>query len=93
MADNAALYAIIRGRVQGVYFRAFTARTAISLGLTGYVGNLPDNSVEITAEGDKNQLLKLVEQLKIGPPGARVDDLVVSWSQFTGIYQDFSVTG
>jgi acylphosphatase len=49
--------------------------------------------VEIIAEGERKQLEQLVEQLKKGPPGARVDDLVASWSEYTGRYSDFSVTG
>ena len=93
VSNSAALVAIARGRVQGVYYRAFTARTAVSLGLTGCVRNLPDHSVEIIAEGERKQLEQLVEQLKKGPPGARVDDLVASWSEYTGRYSDFSVTG
>ena len=93
MSDSAAIYAVARGRVQGVYYRALTARTAASLGLTGSVCNLPDNSVEIIAEGELKQLEKLIEQLKKGPPGARVDDLDTSWFEYTGRYNDFSVTG
>ena len=80
MSDSAALHAIAQGRVQGV-----------SLGLTGYVRNLLDNSVEICAEGARQQLEKLLEQLKTGPPGARVDNLVLTWSDYTGQYSDFSV--
>ena len=91
MSDSAALYAIAQGRVQGVYYRAFASRHAVSLGLTGYVRNLLDNSVEICAEGARQQLEKLLEQLKTGPPGARVDNLVLTWSDYTGQYSDFSV--
>ena len=58
MTDSAALTAVARGRVQGVYYRAFTSRAAIDFGLTGYVRNLPDNSVEIYAEGERNQDLR-----------------------------------
>ena len=91
MTDSAALTAVARGRVQGVYYRAFTSRAAIDFGLTGYVRNLPDNSVEIYAEGERKQLEKLISQLQSGPPGARVDDLDISWSVYTGRYSDFSV--
>jgi acylphosphatase len=93
MDDFAALHAVARGRVQGVYYRAFTSKVAIALGLNGYVHNLPDNSVEIIAEGDKKQLQKLPYLLKQGPPGARVDNLELSWTEYTGQYSDFSVTG
>ena len=92
MSDSAALHAIAQGRVQGVYYRAFASRNAARLGLTGYVRNLPDSSVEIYAEGERKQLEKLVEQLKAGPPGARVDNLELTWSEYTGQYSDFSVT-
>ena len=91
MIDSVALYAVARGTVQGVYYRAFTSRTAIAFGLTGYVRNLPDNSVEVYAEGERKQLEKLISQLQSGPPGARVDDLDISWSVYTGRYSDFSV--
>jgi acylphosphatase len=93
MDNLVALYAVAQGRVQGVNYRAFVARNAAALGLTGYVRNLPDNSVKIIAEGGKAQLLKLTELLKQGPPIARVDNLEISWSGYTGQYHDFSVTG
>ena len=93
MADSAAFYAVVQGRVQGVNYRVFVSRNAAALGLTGTVRNRPDNSVEITAEGDKKQHQILVEQHKKGPPGARVDNLELSWTGYTGQYSDFSVTG
>jgi acylphosphatase len=92
MNSLAKLQAIAQGRVQGVNYRIFTFRNAVRLGLTGYVRNLPDMSVEIHAEGERKQLEKLVEQLKEGPPAARVDNLVLTWSEYTGKYHDFSVT-
>ena len=84
MVDSTALRAIAQGRVQGVYYRVFASRNAVRLGLTGYVRNLPDSSVEIYAEGARRQLEKLVEQLKAGPPGARVVNLELTWSDYTG---------
>jgi len=93
MSDLVAFHAIAQGRVQGVNYRAFVSRNAASLGLTGTVRNLPDNSVEITAEGDKKQLEKLKDLLKHGPPAARVDNLELMWTGYTGQYSDFSVTG
>ena len=92
MTAISAFHAVAHGHVQGVFYRAFTAKTATSLGLTGYVRNLPDNSVEITAEGDKKQLHKLADRLKQGPAGARVDNLELTWTEYTGQYSDFSVT-
>jgi acylphosphatase len=91
MMDSAAFQAIVQGRVQGVFYRDFTARNAVRLGLTGYVHNLPGGSVEIHAEGARKQLETLAELLKQGPPNARVDNLAVTWSEHTGRYHDFSV--
>ena len=92
MSDLVAFHTIAQGRVQGVNYRAFVSRNAASLGLTGTVRNLPDNSVEITAEGDKKQLHKLADRLKQGTAGARVDNLELTWTEYTGQYSDFSVT-
>lgn len=92
MIDLASLRAIVYGRVQGVYFRAFTSRQARELGLNGYVRNLPDwKAVEVQAEGDRKQLEGLIDRLKVGPPGARVERVETSWSEYTGSYSGFSV--
>ena len=92
MTDLAAIRVIVRGRVQGVYFRAFTSRRANELGLTGFVRNLPDwHSVEVQAEGERKRLERLNEHLKVGPPGAKVEKIVTSWSEYTGNYVDFSI--
>lgn len=91
MADLASLQATVRGRVQGVFFRAFVERRAGELKLSGYARNLPDGSVEVRAEGQRPQLEKLVDYLRIGPPAARVDEVVTSWGEFTGNYRDFGV--
>ncbi len=92
MTDLASVQAIVNGRVQGVYFRAFTSRQARELGLTGYVRNLPDwNAVEVQAEGERNKLERLIEYLKVGPPGARVEKVVTNWSEYTGSYSNFSI--
>jgi len=92
MSDLASVHAIVYGRVQGVYFRAFSLRQARELGLTGYVRNLPDwNAVEVQAEGERNKLERLIDYLKVGPPGARVERVEANWSEHTGSYPNFSV--
>lgn len=91
MADLSSLQVTVYGRVQGVFFRAFVTRCARELNLTGYVRNLPDGSVEVRAEGERQQLEKLAGNLKVGPPAARVDEVVISWSTPTGNYSSFSV--
>ncbi len=92
MSDLASMQAIVYGRVQGVNFRAFTRRQARELGLTGYVHNLPDwKTVEVHAEGERCQLDKLIDCLRSGPPGARVEQIETSWSEYTGSYSGFSI--
>jgi acylphosphatase len=72
---SARLY-IIKGRVQGVFFRASTRRVAESLGLAGHAINLPDGDVEVLACGERNALDQLGEWLQDGPPHARVDAVI-----------------
>ena len=92
MTDLASVQATVYGRVQRVYFRNFTSNQASELGLTGYARNLPGgNAVEVQAEGERNKLARLVDQLKVGPPAARVEKVVTNWSEYTGSYDDFSV--
>ncbi len=89
MIDLASVQAIVHGYVQGVYFRDFASRQAVGLGLTGYVRNLPEGTVEVQAEGERKQLAKLIDQLKAGPPAARVTKVVSNWSEYTGSYSSF----
>ena len=91
MTDLASVQAIVYGYVQGVLFRDFVSRRAKELGLTGYVRNLPEGSVEVNAEGKRKQLEKLIGYLKVGPPIAEVDKVVVNWSEYTGNYSRFSI--
>lgn len=66
---------LLRGRVQGVGFRWWAARTARELGLAGTVRNRRDGTVELHAEGPPAVLRRLEERLQVGPPAARVDAL------------------
>jgi len=92
MADLASVHAIVYGFVQGVFFRAFVSEWASELGLTGYVRNLPSgDAVEVQAEGERRHLRKLIGYLKVGPPAARVEKVVTSWSEYTGGYSAFRV--
>jgi acylphosphatase len=90
--DLKSVRAVVYGRVQGVYFRAFAQRRATELGLTGYVHNLAGGrAVEVRAEGDKAKLERLIEHLKMGPPGARVERVETNWSEYSGAYADFTI--
>jgi acylphosphatase len=89
VADLASLKAIIRGRVQGVFFRAFVERHAIELKLGGYARNMPDGTVEVRAEGERANLEKLLEYLRKGPPAAGVEEVVVEWAEHRGGFTEF----
>ncbi len=91
MPNLAHLDARIHGQVQGVYYRAFTARLAKSLGLRGYVRNAKSGDVELAAEGDRDKLEELLRQLWTGPPEAVVESIDSKWSEFTGQYSNFDV--
>ncbi len=92
MSDLTSVRAVIYGRVQGVYFRAFTSRQARELGLAGYVRNLPDGgTVEVQAEGERDELERLIGYLKVGPPGAKVEKVVTNWLEYSGSYHTFSI--
>lgn len=69
---TAARLFIVKGRVQGVFFRDSTRRVAESLGLTGHAVNLPDGDVEVLVAGDPEAILKLEAWLHDGPPLSRV---------------------
>jgi acylphosphatase len=73
---SARLYTI-KGRVQGVFFRASTRQVAESLGITGHAINLSDGDVEVLACGERDALDRLGEWLQDGPPHARVDRVLV----------------
>jgi acylphosphatase len=72
---------IVKGRVQGVFFRAETARRARSLGLAGWVRNNPDGTVEAVFEGDRERVESMVEWSGRGPALAEVDGVEVEWEQ------------
>jgi len=91
MSELVRLSAIVHGRVQGVFFRDFTRGQAISLGLTGYVRNLPDGTVQMVAEGPRGSLDTLLEQIRIGPPRARVDKVDFQWDVHSGEFDHFEV--
>jgi acylphosphatase len=92
MLEQASLLAIVHGRVQGVYFRAFVRNHAEALGLQGYVKNLSGGrAIEVRAEGEKTKLDELLGYLNIGPSRANVEHVDVKWSEYTGRFSDFQL--
>lgn len=88
---NKCVQLIIRGRVTGVYFRASAQREAKRLGITGWVRNRNDGSVEIMAEGDEDVIKELVSWSHHGPTAARVDGVDVRWRGYSGEFSDFRI--
>lgn len=82
---------IITGQVQGVFFRASAMETAQSLGLSGFVRNLPDGCVEAAVEGKREQVDAFVAWCRQGPPRAKVTDVHSRESAFSNEFRTFSL--
>jgi len=90
--EQRRLKALVRGRVQGVYFRQFVWSQAGRLGVTGWVRNGEDGrSVEVDAEGPVDALKRLLELLHEGPARARVDNVQASWPDDLQGYATFEI--
>jgi acylphosphatase len=89
--ENARVHMIIKGQVQGVFFRYSTMDEAKSLGVFGWVRNLRSGDVECVAEGEKDALEKLVDWCHHGPSHARVREVDPIWSEYKGEFTDFSM--
>jgi acylphosphatase len=85
------LHAQIEGRVQGVGFRAFVEQNAALMGLTGWVRNRWNGSVEVVAEGERHDLERFLTALQRGPRSAYVTELNVDWGTASGEFFGFSV--
>jgi acylphosphatase len=86
------LHGLVKGDVQGVGFRYFLIRRAQALGLSGWVQNRDDGTVEFVAEGSRRDLEQLERAAREGPRMARVTALEVNWSQATGGLDRFDIT-
>lgn len=85
------LDAVVSGRVQGVGYRWFTSSEASRLGCVGWVANQHDGTVRVVAEGSRVALERLEAVLRVGPAGARVDDVRAQWDVATDEYSRFAV--
>lgn len=82
---------VIRGRVQGVGFRFHVEQAARLDGLHGWVTNRADGAVEVAAEGDREALRRFESRLRQGPPGARVDEVLVDEDVPSGRATGFTI--
>jgi len=85
------VHLIIRGHVQGVFYRASTRETALRLGLKGWVRNLPNGDVEAVFQGPEEQLQKAIDWCWEGPPGATVTKIDQKWDDCPGEFSGFEV--
>jgi len=88
---TARIKIVVSGLVQGVGFRYFTYRIARKLGLAGYVHNKADGGVEVVAEGGRQELLRFLEELRIGPSGSSVESVTVKWEEPKNDFHDFRI--
>jgi acylphosphatase len=90
--EKARARVIVEGWVQGVFFRHHTQATALRLGVNGWVKNRRDGSVEAVFEGDREKVDQIIQWCHRGPSEARVQNVSVVWEEYTGDFEDFSVT-
>ena len=88
---NKRVQLMIRGRVTGVFFRAAAQREAKRLGVTGWVKNRNDASIEMLAEGEEDAIKEIVSWAQHGPSAARVENVDVRWRGYTGEFSDFRI--
>lgn len=84
-------HVFISGRVQGVFFRSETRRIAIEYDVKGWIRNLPDGRVEGVFEGDEEDVSKVVEFCKKGPPGAAITCAEVKRETYSDGYNNFEI--
>ncbi|MDM8514984.1 acylphosphatase [Desulfobacterales bacterium HSG16] len=84
---------IIRGKVQGVFFRVETQKAAKRIGgVSGWVRNKADGSVQAVCEGDETSIQSMIKWCNTGSPSARVDDVEVVWKDYSGKFDGFEIT-
>lgn len=89
--ETSSVHLRISGRVQGVYYRASMLQQAQQLGLSGWVMNRPDGSVEAVAEGNKAKLAELIAWCHKGPEGARVAVVDAQWQNPENRFVGFAI--
>ncbi|MEJ5165793.1 MAG: acylphosphatase [Thermoanaerobaculia bacterium] len=85
------LRCIFKGKVQGVFFRAYTEDFARQLGLKGWVRNLPDGTVEAVFQGEEEKIKEVIKKLCNEHPYARVLEVQTTEMETEEIFKDFSI--
>jgi len=89
--NSKRVHLLIKGRVQGVYFRQSMMETAEKNNVLGWVQNLPDNRVEAILEGNDSSIDAVIEWAHFGPAGAVVDELKIMEENYIGEFSDFEI--
>lgn len=89
--DLQRVHVWVKGYVQGVGFRAHVQYSARQIGVTGWVRNVGDDTVEAVGEGERDKLERLVDAIKKGPMGSQVVESNVEWQNATGEFRDFQL--
>lgn len=84
-------HVLVNGMVQGVFFRSETRRMARRCNVTGWVRNLSDGRVEAILEGEKENVERVIEFCKKGPSSARITATEISFGNYTGKFDKFSI--
>jgi len=84
-------HVLIKGRVQGVFFRAETCSQAYRLSIVGWVKNRWDGRVEAVFEGEEKAVQKMISWCYKGPPAAIIEDVEVKWEDYKGEFTSFSI--
>jgi acylphosphatase len=92
MENKVRANVIVTGIVQGVFFRVESKRAADRIGVTGWVRNRPEGTVEAVFEGDRDKVEAAINWCRKGPPSGRVDDVTVTWEPFQGEFAQFAIT-
>jgi acylphosphatase len=85
------IHILLTGHVQGVGFRAYVQQKASTRLISGWVRNLGDDTVELTAEGSRDMLDALLADVQKGPPGSRVYETQFTWEQPSGEFNGFRI--
>ncbi|MGC8975609.1 MAG: acylphosphatase [Thermoprotei archaeon] len=91
MSECVRAHLRIYGLVQGVFFRSSMRDVALRLGVTGWVRNLPDGSVEAVVEGDPEKVRELIKWTHRGPPTAVVEEVRIEYSECTREFKTFRI--
>ena len=89
--ENIRAHVFIKGRVQGVFYRDWTAQKARALGLVGWVKNLEDGRVEAVFEGPRQKVSEIIENCREGSVLAKVEHVDALWEAATGEFSSFEI--